>query len=157
MEKLIITENVQLKEIYEYMNKLSFPYHYETDYDLWKQSYLRDVDGEGRSLFRNLTTIGAYQNDKIIGFIQYGRSAFGFDEKGEISEAASYAVIRNFYYDEENEEAGFQLLSEAMNRMKDAHMGRVYAFFHYFGMSCYARHGKLFEGFEGKPCEMQLA
>lgn len=26
--------------------------------------------------------------------------------------------------------------------------GRVYAFFHYFGLSCYARHGKLFEGFD---------
>lgn len=34
MKKFFITENASLKEIYEYMKKLSCPYHYETEYDL---------------------------------------------------------------------------------------------------------------------------
>ncbi len=32
--------------------------------------------------------------------------------------------------------------------MLDCENGRIYAFFHYFGLSCYGRHGKLFEGFD---------
>lgn len=38
------------------------------------------------------------------------------------------------------------LLNEALKAISDT-SERIYAFFHYFGMSCYARHGKLFEGF----------
>lgn len=30
----------------------------------------------------------------------------------------------------------------------DCENERIYAFFHYFGLSCYGRHGKLFEGFD---------
>jgi GNAT superfamily N-acetyltransferase len=145
--KSIIKESVDLKTIYDYMKKLSFPYHYEVEYDLWEKSYLHDVDGEGRTLFHNLTTMGAYNDGKLIGFIQYGRTAFGFNEKGEISDAISCSVIRNFYYEEDCEKAGRKLLNEAVNRLADK-SGKIYAFFHYFGMSCYARHGKLFEGFE---------
>lgn len=127
------------------MNKMSYPYHYKTEYNLWEQSYLRDIDGEGRTLFHNLTTIAAHRDGKMIGFLQYGISAFGFDGKGEISDTLSCAVIRNFYYDETCEEAGRALLNETLRRLKDSNTGTVYAFFHYFGMSCYARHGKLFE------------
>ena len=54
-------------------------------------------------------------------------------------------MIRMLWYDENREEAGSQLLRWALRAF--AGEGRVYAFFHYFGMSCYARHGKLFEGF----------
>lgn len=146
MKSFQITEKISLREIFEYMKKLSYPYRYETEYSLWEQSFLRDVDGEGRTLFRNLGTIGAFQDGKMTGFIQYGRSAIGFDENGEISDTLSYAVIRNFYYDETCPEAGQALLNKALRRLKDSNTGTVYAFFHYFGMSCYARHGKLFEG-----------
>lgn len=147
MKSFRIIENVSLREIYEYMEKLSYPYRYETGYDLWEKSFLRDIDGDGRTLFRNLTTIGAYRDGKMIGFLQYGISAFGFDEKGEISESVSYGIIRNFHYDETCGEAGRELLNEALRKLHEFHTGTVYAFFHYFGMSCYARHGKLFGGF----------
>lgn len=134
------------KEIFDYMANLRFPYHYETDYATWEKSYLNDTDGEGRTLFLDLITVGAYLDKELVGFIQYGRTAFGFDEKGEISDTVSYSVIRNFYFDERQSEAGLQLLSEAVDILSKT-TDRIYAFFHYFGMSCYARHGKLFAGF----------
>lgn len=145
--KAVATGDRMLRDIYEYMKKLLAPYYLETEYTPWEQSYLRDVDGDGRTLFRNLATIGAYQGGTLVGFIQYGRSAFGFDTSGQISAAVSYAIIRNFYFDEACEEAGRTLLALALGKLNDGHSDRIYAFFHYFGMSCYARHGKLFERF----------
>lgn len=50
MKTVRITENVSLREIYEYMEKLSDPYRYKMRYDLWEQSYLRDINGEGRNI-----------------------------------------------------------------------------------------------------------
>lgn len=144
---MMIKENVDLREIYEYMNKLSFLYNYDVSYDLWEKSYLYDRDGEGRILFRNLETLGAYEDGRLVGFIQYGKTAFGFDETGEISDLISCSVIRNFYYEEKCESVGRELLNKAVNRLSEK-TEKIYAFFHYFGMSCYARHGKLFEGFE---------
>lgn len=44
---------------------------------------------------------------------------------------------------EDTDGEGRLLLKEAMDELEAAH--RVYAFFHYFGMNCFARHGKLFE------------
>lgn len=137
----------QPREIYEYMLHFSFPYRYEVTFSDWERSYSRDVDGDGRALFLDLTTLGAYLDGHLVGFIQYGRTAFGFDEKGEISDAVSYPVIRNFYFDECRRDAGVRLLDEAVKALPDT-ADRIYAFFHYFGMSCYARHGKLFEGFD---------
>lgn len=145
--KIKLTNEVNQREIYDYMVKLNFPYNYEVEFSVWEKSYLNDVDGEGRTLFSELTTVGAYLNSKLIGFIQYGKTAFGFDDKGEISDTVSYAVIRNFYYEERQEEAGINLLGEAIKDLSNT-SSRIYAFFHYFGMSCYARHGKLFEEFK---------
>ena len=70
--KLEIRKLTDTREIYEYVSELSFPYNYEVEYDTWEKSYLHDVDGEGRSLFSDLTTIGAYSDNRLIGFIQYG-------------------------------------------------------------------------------------
>lgn len=70
----------------------------------------------------------------------------GFDKDGAIRDTISLPVIRSFYFDKEQEEAGVRLLQEAVKALSDG-ADRIYAFFHYFGMSCYARHGKLFEGF----------
>ncbi|MDD6305636.1 MAG: hypothetical protein PUA75_01600 [Clostridiales bacterium] len=60
------------------MVNLSFPYHYEVDFDTWETSYFYDMDGDGRTLFSDLTTVGAYLDDKLTGFIQYGKTAFGY-------------------------------------------------------------------------------
>ena len=135
------------EEIYAFLCKLSFPYRYETDFDVWEASYLRDTDGEGRQLFTGLETIGAYDGSRLVGFLQYGVSAVGFNGAGEITQDVSYPIIRNFYFLPGQEAAGAQLLTQGMAALSPE--GRqVYAFFHYFGMSCYARHGKLFQAFD---------
>ena len=135
---LRITETDDLEEIYQYQMGFGAPWFFPTDYENWKESFEADVDGEGRTLFRELFLKDAYDEDKLVGFIQYGRTAFGFEDGPE-----SYCVIRNLYFDEARADAGRQLLREAMDAFAGA--DRVYAFFHYFGMSCFARHGKLFE------------
>lgn len=135
-----------IREVYEYMESLTFPYHYKTDIDLGEKSYNSDTDGEGRKLFSELTTTGAYLNGSLTGFIQYGKSAFGFDDHGEITDTVSYPIIRNFYFSQGQEKIGCCLLDQALQALSDT-QDRIYAFFHYFGMSCYARHGKLFEDF----------
>lgn len=75
--------------------------------------------------------------------ILYGRTAFGFDENGEISDKIHYNVIRDLCFDPEKPDVGEQLLRTALEEFGRGE--RVYAFFHYFGMSACARHGKLHE------------
>lgn len=144
--RIELTKQPNLKDIYDYMTGLQFPYNYKPDFDAWKKSYLFDIDGEGRTLFSELTTAAAYLDNMLAGFILYGKTAFGFDDCGNFSDKISYPVIRSFYFSEAQKEAGAMLLGEAVDALSgNAH--RIYAFFHYFGMSCYARHGKLSENF----------
>lgn len=97
-----------------------------------------DVDGDGRTLFSELKT-----DSTGHGLIQYGWTAFGFDDSGEISSAVHYPVIRQFCFDPGFPEEGKALLEGAMAALDAGE--RVYAFFHYFGMSACGRHGKLHE------------
>ena len=140
---LNVTDITNLEQVYAYQRRLSVPYFFPVGFEIWKESFERDVDGEGRSLFKNLQGKVAYDGDVLVGFIQFGNTAFGFDDCGEISADVSYPVVRSLYFEEGREDAGALLLQAAL----DAFAGekKVYAFFHYFGMSCFARHGKLFE------------
>ena len=142
---LQITKTDNLTQIYNYQMNFSVPYFFSVDFDIWKKSFIEDIDGEGRVLFKELFVKVAYVNDKIVGFIQYGKTAFGFNDNGDISSEISYPIIRNFYFNKDREDAGKLLLDEAMEYFKTSE--KMYAFFHYFGMSCFARHGKLFENY----------
>lgn len=138
-----ITQAEHLEQIYHYQMQFPTPYFFPVDYDTWAKSFTEDMDGEGRALFQELFVKAAYEDNTLIGFIQYGKTAFGFDDRGEISSDVSYCVIRNLYFDPNRTDAGALLLQEAMEAFPAGE--KVYAFFHYFGMSCFARHGKLFE------------
>lgn len=142
---LQITEAKNLTQIYNYQMNFSVPYFFSVDFDTWKKSFMEDIDGEGRTLFKELWVKAAYEGDRVVGFIQYGKTAFGFNDNGDISSEISYPVIRNFYFNKDREDAGKLLLDDAMEYFKTSE--KVYAFFHYFGMSCFARHGKLFENY----------
>lgn len=122
------------------------PFFIMKDFAGWKKSFEADIDGQGRKLFKELCVKVAYDGDEVVGFIQYGKSAFGFDEQGEISFDISYNIIRNLYFDCDRADAGEKLLKEALDAFGTSE--KVYAFFHYFGMSCFARHGKLSERHE---------
>ncbi len=141
MLKIIDTYN--LKDIYNFQLSFKTPYFFDVDFEEWKKSFAEDIDGEGRELFKELFEKAVYDNDKLVGFVQYGKTAFGFDDNGEISSDVSYPVIRNLYFVKDRADAGELLLSEAMKNIDTDE--RVYAFFHYFGMTCFSRHGKLFE------------
>ena len=142
---LKITDKVDLKDIYDFQLRFKTPYFLDVDFENWKKSFERDVDGSGIELFKKLTVKAIYDEDIFLGFVQYGKTAFGFDNKGEISDEISYPVIRNLYFIEDRADAGELLLSEAIKNLGTDE--RVYAFFHYFGMTCFARHGKLFESY----------
>ncbi len=135
-----------LSAVYDYQIRLAVPYFFPADFETWKESFVNDVDGEGRRLFKSLQGKVAYEGEKLVGFVQYGKTAFGFDDCGEISSAVSYPVIRALYFGKGQQEAGERLLKAAMDEF--AAEQKVYVFFHYFGMTCFARHGKLFERFE---------
>lgn len=134
------------RALYEYFKKQTAPYFFTSSYEEWVKSLDYDIDGQGKRLFRELTLIGAYEDGALVGFIQYGKSALGFNENGEISEEISYQIIRNLYYDRNHSDVCEMLLEESMQYFNPQE--KIYAFFHYFGMSVYARHGKLFEKYE---------
>lgn len=114
------------------------PYHFPMDEAIWDASMHEDVDSDGRLLFDEIhTQITAH------AMIQYGSTAFGFDADGAISDKIHYAVIRDLYFDPAHPDAGRQLLQEALRFFKKK--DKIFAFFHYFGMSACARHGKLHE------------
>lgn len=142
---LNITNITDLQQLYRYQLNFPSPQFLPADFESWKTSFLEDVDGEGRTLFADLRGKVACDGDVPVGFIQYGRTAFGFDEQGEISHQVHYCVIRSLYFDEDRPDAGRALLEASLEDF--AGESTVYAFFHYFGMSCFGRHGKLFEGF----------
>ena len=138
-----IAEVENPEQLYRYQLRFQSPCFFPVDYRTWRESFFNDVDGSGWVLFKKLSVKAAYDEDVLIGFIQYGITAFGFDDRGEISSDVSYCVIRNLYFTETRADAGSLLLKEALDAFGTAE--RIYAFFHYFGMSCFARHGKLFE------------
>lgn len=143
---MITIKNItDLAQVYDYQMRFPAPYFFPVDFACWLRSFTQDIDGEGRFLFRDLRAMVAYDGDAIVGFVQYGLTAFGFDAQGEISSGVSYPVIRSLYFDKGREDAGQLLLQAALEAFTA--WDRVYAFFHYFGMSCFARHGKLFEEF----------
>lgn len=114
------------------------PFHFPMSDEIWSESILADVDSDGRKLFDDLVL-----NTTDHGMIQYGRTAFGFDQYGEVSDGVHYPVIRFLNFDPLYPQEGQQLLDEALRRLGSQE--RIYAFFHYFGMSACARHGKLHE------------
>lgn len=120
------------------------PYHFPMDEATWTLSREADIDNEGRPLFSSLKSeVTRDRAGNITALIEYGKTAFGFDASGEISSQVHYPVIRTLCFDETHTEDGRKLLQSALNVFGKEK--QVYAFFHYFGMSACARHGKLHE------------
>lgn len=121
------------------------PHHFPMDLETWCNSMESDIDNDGRKLFLDLMTDVTWDDSgTLTGIIQYGTTAFGFDESGEISTEIHYPVIRTLSFLPNSPEDGEKLLHRAMDYF-DGDAGRIYGFFHYFGMTACARHGKLHE------------
>jgi RimJ/RimL family protein N-acetyltransferase len=101
-----------------------------------------DTDGEGDDLFKDLATYVSVDDGIINGFIQIGISNFHFDSNGK-NFGEHVGIIRNICYDQSV--IGELLIEKATEYFEIHHISENYAFYHYFGMGCYARHGKLYE------------
>lgn len=134
-----IKKITDIEELYFYHTNINSPYIFKTDYEEYLISLCKDSDSYGNKLFEELNLLGAYNDSKLVGFIQYGKTNIGFDQNGEMTTNINYFVIRNFYF--EDEKVGEELLNRVLENKKE----ELYAFFHYFGMSCFSRHGKLHE------------
>ena len=133
--------------LFEYWSQThTAPYHFPMTESAWYQSMYEDVDGNGRELFQTLTVkcsrTAPNKSGDFNGLIQYGTTAFGFVEDG-ISDQVHYPVIRDITFPPEAPEIGQRLLEQALADL--GKQERIYAFFHYFGMSACGRHGKLHE------------
>jgi len=128
-----------------FMNKLGhIPYYFPTDFNTWRESLLRDTDYDGEPLFKKMKTLLLLEGDDITGFIQLAVTHFVLAPDGTKSKEFSYGLIRNLYF-LPNCQNGHMLLDCAADYFKHYGIAKPYAFFHYFGMSCYARQGKLHE------------
>ena len=133
-------------ELYEYFVKIShnIPFYYSVNFDLWYKCMLKDCSEDGILLFKELETYVFYEKNVIKGFIQFGISNFTFEENGKKDYGNQYGIIRNLHFciDSLNPE---EMLDLAIQYFSEKEIKKIHAFFHYFGMSCYARNGKLHE------------
>ena len=136
-----------LRLIYEYWCKVksSVPYWFDTDIDLWKKSFSEDTDHDGEKMFSELITCAAFYNGAVVGFVQFGISCYIFSQNGEKDRSAKGGIIRQLFYDREHS-CGDGLISIAEKYLCEMGAEKLYAFFHAFGMTCCAGHGKLYCG-----------
>lgn len=128
--------------VFEYWNKVGtdIPYFFPVSAQQWQTCLLEDqLDGE--RIFRSLTTYLATENDQVLGFVQYGQPNFAWDEGGQKYYNPPIGVVRHLYYEKDRNDVGEALLARANDDL--ACFAQRYAFYHIFGMSCNAYHGKL--------------
>ncbi|MGN1119294.1 MAG: GNAT family N-acetyltransferase [Oscillospiraceae bacterium] len=134
------------RALYEYYCavKSAVPYWFDADYELWLESFNEDTDYEAEKMFDELVTYAAFSGADIVGFIQFGRSRYIYNERGEKDRCGS-GIIRSLFFDKEHS-CGEGLVSLAEDYFRSRGISRKYAFFHALGMTCNAGHGKLFCG-----------
>ena len=124
--------------LYEYFNKISpeIPYYYPVSFDTWRESMFDEI--EGMEFYNSeLETYLLYEEGILKGFIQYGTPVV-YEGNND------YVVIKNMHYarDSKNPES---LMDLAMDYFKTKNVPHKVAFFIWYGMECYATHGKLHE------------
>ena len=130
--------------LYNYFvsSRENVPYYFPVSFEHWCESMFNDCDVDGKPLFAELETYLLTDNGIIEGFIQFGQTNFVFDKNGERNYTEKYGVVRNIHYVKSTESAHL-LLDKATEYFDNLGIEKRYAYFHYFGMSCYARQGKL--------------
>lgn len=135
------------KELYGYYCEESkqIPYWFPVDFENWEKSMFGDTDSEGDTLFSSLETYVARANGEIVGFVQFGISDFIFALDGSKDKTKKAGIIRTLYFEPEAD-CGGEMIRLAREYFKSHGVQEEFAFFHAFGMSCCASHGKLFCG-----------
>ncbi len=143
-EYIIVSD---FRKIYDYYRKATAcaPCCIGADYDLWLESFASDTDYDGEEMFSELVTCAAVKDSTIVGFVQYGLSLYIYGTDGEKDRNVSGGIIRNLYFDEDSDCAD-ELIAAAHRYFDSRNIKNRFAFFHAFGMTCNACHGKLFCG-----------
>lgn len=133
--------------LYDYYCKVknAVPYWFDADHETWRESFCEDTDYDGEEMFSELFTYAAKADGEIAGFIQFGISRYIYGTDGEKDHTVKGGIIRQLYFDK-GQDCGEGLISIAEKYFSENNIQRKFAFFHAFGMTCNAGHGKLFCG-----------
>ncbi len=108
--------------------------------DQWCFCLLEDtLDGE--RVFDHLETFIAQEKGRVIGFVQVGHPRFSWDVSGQIFYNPEIGVIRHFYFDSGRLDVADAMYAQVQTFLKP--YPQHHAFYHVYGMSCNAHHGKL--------------
>lgn len=119
------------------------PCWFETPYELWTQSLFRDTDYEAEPMFRELHTWAAMEGEEAVGFVQFGIPNYLFAGNGEKQYGHEAGIVRSLYARPACDGCAAALLELAEQFFRQRQLQQTFAFFHAFGMTCYACHGKL--------------
>lgn len=135
----------RIGQLYDYWVRIgrAVPYFFRTSPDAWARCLFHDADGSN-PLFARTHVHVALDDERVVGFIQYGKPTFHYNAQGERILNPDIAVIRHLYFEESRPEIGEALLDVAESYY--SRFEEVFAFYHAFGMSCNAYHGKLHQG-----------
>ena len=132
--------------LFEYWQNIGkkIPFFFPVSFNKWQTCLFQDeLDGE--LMFEESEIYVVIDHEKIHGFVQGIQPAFAWNEKGGKYHSPQIGIIRHFYFDESQTEVADQLWDQIepfINQFCQKH-----AFYHIFGMSCNAYHGKLHENF----------
>lgn len=132
------------ESLFVYWQGLSkkIPYFFPVTSSKYHECMFEDkLDNEKKFLFQE--TFVAEENGQIIGFIQYGQPAFTWNEQGRKYRNPQIGIIRHFYFEADRPAVADLLFSQCKSYMEQ--FSEQHAFYHIFGMSCNAHHGKLHE------------
>ena len=76
---LVYKEITNYSELYAFHMNIKAPYIQEVEYVDYLTSLFHDTDSYGNKLFKELYLIGAYLNNELVGFVQFGKTNIGFD------------------------------------------------------------------------------
>lgn len=132
-----------INKLYKYWQQIGerVPYFFNVSRDKWHQALVEDKL-DGQPLFKDIQTYLALENEQVVGFVQFGQPNFYWDDNGKKFYDPDVGVIRHLFYDKNNPEVGETLLNKAIIYLNNFKYKD--AFFHIFGMSCNAHHGKLY-------------
>jgi RimJ/RimL family protein N-acetyltransferase len=131
--------------LYTYWRKLgdNIPYFFPVSPERWAQCLLED-ELAGERMFDRMETYVAKDNGEVVGFAQVAHPRFAWDDRAAKYYNPQIGVLRHFYFD-----AGRFNAAESMYAYVQSFLRRYprrHAFYHIYGMSCNAHHGKLYSG-----------
>jgi ribosomal protein S18 acetylase RimI-like enzyme len=131
--------------LYGYWRKLgkNIPYFFPVSPERWAQCLLED-ELAGERMFDRLETYIAEDQGRVIGFAQIGHPRFSWDDRGAKYYNPQIGILRHFYFDTGRYNAAEAMYARAQSFLM--HYPRRHAFYHIYGMSCNAHHGKLYSG-----------